>query len=119
MPKVVATAAEMFNVQRTVACLSLALEKMTMEFKTMDAVINARTKNLKVFLNSGFFIDDRRLDYRVSLYNFCSYYLYHLLKEISVFEKQIQKRDVYLDLLNDCFLMRRLFILLWDMDIIK
>ncbi len=59
MPKVVATAAEMFNVQRTVACLSLALEKMTMEFKTMDAAINARIKNLKVFLNSEFFIDDR------------------------------------------------------------
>jgi hypothetical protein len=59
MPKVVATAAEMFNVQRTVACLSLALEKMTMEFNTMDAVISARIKNLKVFLNSGFFIDDR------------------------------------------------------------
>ncbi len=59
MPKLVATAAEMFNVQRTVACLSLALEKMTMEFKTMDAVISARIKNLKVFLNSVFFIDDR------------------------------------------------------------
>ena len=59
MPKVVATAAEMFSVQRTVACLSSSFEKMTMEFKTMDAVINARIKNLKVFLNSGFFIDDR------------------------------------------------------------
>ncbi len=59
MPKVVATAAEMFRVQRTIACLSLALEKMTMEFKTMDAVTNARIKNLNVFLNAGFFIDDR------------------------------------------------------------
>ena len=59
MPKVVATAAERFNVQRTAACLSLALEKTTMEFKTMDAVINARIKNLKVFLNSVFLIDDR------------------------------------------------------------
>lgn len=87
MPKVVATAAEMFNAQRTVACLSLALEKMTMEFKTMDAVINARIKNLKVFLDSEFFIDDRRLDCQVSLYNFCLYSNSHLLGMISIFDK--------------------------------